>query len=197
MAKIVLILGGVRSGKSDFARQLAERLAGDDVLFVATAQRGDDEMVERIERHQQSRPTTWRLLEVDRNVGAALQAQDAAAVTVIDCLTLLVSNLLCGDGATPEPDDVEPMVRREIDSILSVCRELPGVVILVSGEVGSGIVPVASLGRRFRDLLGGANKQIAEVADANYLLIAGRPIELNALATTLDQAAQRLDTESR
>jgi adenosylcobinamide kinase/adenosylcobinamide-phosphate guanylyltransferase len=193
MAKTILILGGARSGKSRFAQQLARRIGGDDVLFVATAEAGDAEMSRRIERHRGDRPDHWQTLEQAVEIGAALAgAPEKHSVVIIDCLTLLVSNVLL---TCPDPlhaDAAEDRVRAEVATLLAACRERRGTVIIVSGEVGQGLVPDNPLGRTFRDLAGMANQAVAASADATYLMVAGLPVELNALASTVDAAAAAL-----
>jgi adenosylcobinamide kinase / adenosylcobinamide-phosphate guanylyltransferase len=184
MANIVLILGGARSGKSRFAQQLAQQLSGDDVLFVATAEAGDEEMSRRIHVHQTTRPATWPTLEAAFDVGSAIQSAAPRQQTLlIDCLTLLVSNVLLKH-ADAGPVLAGQCVESEIDKLLTVCNAHPGNVILVSGEVGLGLVPETPLGRWYRDLLGTANQSVAARSNATYLVIAGLPVELKSLAVT-------------
>jgi adenosylcobinamide kinase/adenosylcobinamide-phosphate guanylyltransferase len=193
MGKIVLVLGGVRSGKSRFAQQLAAKLAGDNVLFVATAEAGDDEMLERIEHHRQDRPSAWTTIEVPRGVGQAIAKQDQLPPTIIiDCLTLLVSNVLLHSTQSSEPETTDHQVDDEVASLLDVCRDTPATVIIVSGEVGMGIVPENELARRFRDLLGRANQQFAEHATSVYWMCAGLAVNVQASADSVEQAAARL-----
>jgi adenosylcobinamide kinase / adenosylcobinamide-phosphate guanylyltransferase len=194
MGKIALIMGGVRSGKSRFAQDLAQKLGGDAVLFVATAEAGDGEMSRRIRIHQSTRPATWQTLEAPYRVGEALRHQSPLIATVlIDCLTLLVSNVLL---ACPEPidaDQAERAVNAEIDALLAACQERTGHVVIVSSEVGLGVVPESRLGRLYRDLLGWANQRVAARAESTYLLVAGLPVELKALAQTVESAAIKLE----
>lgn len=193
MANLVLVLGGVRSGKSRFAQDLAQCLGGDDVLFVATAEAGDDEMARRIEHHRQTRSAEWATLEAPRQLGAILgRTQIKQRVVLIDCLTLFVSNVLF---SCDEPYDhalVERRVSEEIDQLLAACRQIEGTVIIVSGEVGLGVVPESSLGRLYRDLLGRANQQVARDAQRTYLLVAGLPLELKSLSQPVEQIAQQI-----
>lgn len=183
MARSILILGGARSGKSRFAQQLARQVAGDDVLFIATAEAGDDEMRERIAMHQRSRPESWSLLEAPTAVGEALNnANRAFGAVIVDCLTLLISNvMLAADDSVPARE-VERQVDREVECLLAACVRAAGVVIIVSGEVGMGLVPDNPLGRFFRDLHGRANQRIAVECDAVYQMIAGIPLDVKALA---------------
>lgn len=196
MAHIALILGGVRSGKSRFAQDLAHKLGGDDVLFVATAEARDAEMSRRIQIHQTTRPSAWMTLESAQNVGAAIaqrRSNDLKSPTLlIDCLTLLVSNVLLGCGDDASADIVEQRVAAEIQSLLVACEEWPAAVIVVSGEVGLGVVPESALGRQYRDLLGWANQAVAARSTATYLMMAGLPIELKSLTRSVEQAAANI-----
>jgi adenosyl cobinamide kinase/adenosyl cobinamide phosphate guanylyltransferase len=195
MAKLVLILGGARSGKSRFAQDLAARLNETGVLFVATAEAGDAEMRERIAMHRGSRPADWETLECPLNVGVTLaRSADRHTVVVIDCLTLLVSNILLGV-ADSNPQRAQGLVEAETASLLAACRKRQGTVIIVSGEVGQGVVPDNTLARAFRDLLGWANQALARESAATYLLVAGFPVEVRSLATSVEAAATALRRE--
>lgn len=190
MSNIVLVLGGVRSGKSRFAQELARRLGGDQVLFVATAEAGDAEMARRIQIHQATRPAGWQTVEAVCRVGAALdQVASRRQTILIDCLPLLVSNVLLSCGDAPDPDMAERRVNTEIEDLLAACARHAGTVILVSGEVGLGLVPESPLGRLYRDLLGWVNQAVAARSGATYLMVAGLPIEIKSLAATVEQAA--------
>ncbi len=190
MGKLTLILGGARSGKSSYAEQIAHEVGGDKVLYVATAGARDDEMRERVRRHQQSRPSGWRTLEAEENIGAAVLASagDARAI-LIDCLTMLAANtLLAAAGPEGDPfggpsDDpfqqaIEERITAEVESIAACARQLTAEVVVVSNEVGMGVVPPYDLGRAYRDLLGRANQIIARHADEVYLLVAGIPMKI-------------------
>lgn len=164
----VLLLGGARSGKSDRAARLALD-SGMRVTFIATATAGDDAMSERISRHRSTRPATWSTVEAPLDLVAAVVATPADEFVVVDCLTLWVSNLL---GAGVAADEI--LRRAE-----KVARELatrPGVV--VSNEVGLGIVPANELARTFRDVLGGVNAAFARCAERSVLMVAGLTLEL-------------------
>jgi adenosylcobinamide kinase / adenosylcobinamide-phosphate guanylyltransferase len=191
MHRLILVLGGVRSGKSRFAQDLAERLGGDDVLFVATAEAGDDEMIRRIDHHRRSRPSPWRTLEQPLAAGEAIMNLDAVPpVILIDCLTLLVSNaMLHCDG---NAEAAQQRVTAETQSLIDAARQREAAMIIVSGEVGLGLVPDNPLGRLFRDLLGWANQMIAAEANATYLMVAGLAVDVKSLATTVGQSASEL-----
>lgn len=194
---LTLVLGGVRSGKSRFAEELALNLGGDDVLFVATAENRDGEMDHRIQKHKESRPDSWVTLEQPLNVGQAiLEREESSRVILIDCLTILVSNVLCQDPElvlSPKSiDRIHHQLMNEIDRIIEVARVKRSHVIIVSGEVGLGIVPEHPLGRAFRDLLGWANQSLAKHANATYMMISGFAVPLHEIAMSVDQISDKL-----
>lgn len=180
MAKcLTLILGGARSGKSDWAQRLARERGDDDVLFVATAEARDDEMSARIAAHRAARPARWHTLEAPRELARALESVARARVIVVDCVTLWVSNVLLAEETRASVE-----MTREVDELLAWYRANGALLILVSNEVGMGLVPDNALGRAYRDLLGAVNKQLAESADEVFFLIAGLPLEIKARAAT-------------
>lgn len=174
MKVLTLILGGARSGKSDFAQRLARQRGNDDVLFIATAEALDDEMRARIATHRAARPRTWQTLESPREIARALETA-RAPVIVVDCVTLWTSNVLLADETRASIE-----MQREVDELLAWYRAHDAALILVSNEVGMGLVPDNALGRAYRDLLGTVNKKIAAVADEVFLLVAGLPLEIKA-----------------
>jgi adenosylcobinamide kinase/adenosylcobinamide-phosphate guanylyltransferase len=163
-----LILGGARSGKSRLAERLAAR-SSRPVVYVATAEAGDGEMVARIAEHQARRPPQWRLVEQPLALAAALQAQAAAdRCLLVDCLTLWLGNLLCRSDPA--------LLARERAALLEVLPALPGELILVSNEVGLGVVPANELGRRFVDEAGRLHQAIAGLCDRVVFMAAGLPL---------------------
>lgn len=188
MTPLYFLLGGARSGKSDYALELARHLAGDGpLLFIATAQPGDEEMAARIQRHQTERPAHWHTLEAPLHVGRRWQALRTTAdrpepgVAVLDCLTLLLANILFSGAADPETDSEErfqALVDDEIDELLAAYRQANVPLIVVSNEVGLGIVPAGRISRLYRDLLGRANRRLAGAADHAIFLLAGIPLDL-------------------
>lgn len=172
---LTFILGGARSGKSSYALRLAEKQGG-RVLYVATAQAGDDEMAERIAAHRAERPAGWLTLEAPLNVGAALDAAEPAAVVIVDCLTLLANNVLV---PLPEPvsaPQAEAALLAEIEALLTVYRASAATWLVVSNEVGLGLVPPYPLGRVYRDALGRANQLVAAAAANVLFMVAGLPL---------------------
>ena len=174
-APITLILGGARSGKSSYAEKLAADM-GRTVLYIATAEAGDEEMIERIRIHQQTRPADWDTLEAPLEVGQALhQVQQPPDVLLLDCLTLLVSNLVIKLEQEPLAA-IEQAAIAEIDALLAARRQLDAPLLVVSNEVGLGLVPPYSLGRTYRDVLGRANQYLAAKADCVLFMVAGLPL---------------------
>ncbi len=179
MKELVLVLGGVRAGKSQFAQRLAQEKGG-AVLFVATAEARDEEMAQRIRLHQETRPKDWQTLEEPIMVpGALSKAVQGYDVVLLDCLTLWISNLLLQVREGKEVSDDELLA--PVERLLYVYQHCQATFIVVSNEVGMGVVPPHPLGRRFRDLLGKANQMLAARSDKVYLLVAGLPLELKAL----------------
>ena len=180
--KNILIIGGARGGKSRFAQELAQK-SGEPVLFVATAEAGDEEMQHRIEEHQRSRPAAWSTLEVTTHIGNQIaQNIGGAKVVIIDCITLLVNNIFSQHNyQNDEQIDaslVEKEVTGEINELVECINRVDASFILVTNEVGTGLVPVSRVGRLYRDLLGKANQILAEHADDIYLMVAGLPIQI-------------------
>jgi adenosylcobinamide kinase/adenosylcobinamide-phosphate guanylyltransferase len=173
--KTILLLGGARSGKSACAQELAG-LAGGKVLFCATAEPLDDEMQSRIGKHRRSRPPGWETLEAGRDIGRALarQAPEYDAI-IVDCITILVANAI---GDETDIEKAESAVNAELLGLIELLKLRQSNYILVSNEVGSGIVPDNRLGRLYRDELGKANQKLAAAADEVYLMTAGIPLKL-------------------
>jgi len=167
---LVLVIGGARSGKSSWALKYAEETY-ESCLFLATAQVKDDEMAERVRRHQASRGPRWRLIEEPLDIDRALQGiAGRVDVVLVDCLTLWLSNVLLQKGRKA----VTPYQER----LMQVLSERDQAVILVSNEVGAGIVPEHALGREFRDLAGILNQKLAALADQVVLTVAGIPLHV-------------------
>ena len=185
-ARITLLIGGVRAGKSRKALELAHARGGcAGVLFVATAQALDEEMRARIDAHRRERPVDWVTLECPLDVADDLRrgvsGSSRYSVVIIDCLTLWVSNVLL---SLPDDADVEATVgartRELLDVLESFVTANDGTAIIVTNEVGLGVVPATQLGRRYRDALGRANQIAAAAADEVTLMVAGLSMSLKA-----------------
>jgi adenosylcobinamide kinase/adenosylcobinamide-phosphate guanylyltransferase len=180
--KTVLLIGGARSGKSSYAEEMARNIGG-EVLFVATAEARDEEMRRRIEVHQKSRPSHWHTLEAPCRVGSCISADARELdVVVLDCITLLVNNVLCQHMATQgeEVDEkaVEQDVKAEINAVIDCMRNSKATYIMVTNEVGEGIIPLGATTRIYRDVLGRANQMLARAVDEVYLMVAGIPLRV-------------------
>lgn len=175
--RLTLVLGGVRAGKSSYAQHLATR--GERVLFLATAQPGDTEMEARIRAHQQSRPADWDTLEEPIDpVGALASNLHCYDTVLLDCLTMWVSNLLLAsrDGGSADMD-----IASKVHSLLELYEAHEVALVVVSNEVGLGLVAATELGRQYADWLGRANQIMASRADEVYFVAAGLPLKLKDL----------------
>jgi adenosylcobinamide kinase / adenosylcobinamide-phosphate guanylyltransferase len=169
MKAITLVLGGARSGKSRYALKLASKFKR--VTFVATARASDGEMQRKIDLHRAERPSHWSTIEAPRDLAGALRDADSRSdLLLVDCLTLYVANVVAGrDGSE----------QRFRGHARAICEALQGArtsVIVVSNEVGSGMVPAYRSGRIYRDLLGQLNQEVAHIADRVIYMVAGLPL---------------------
>ena len=190
MGKLTLLLGGARSGKSTFAENRASEIGGENVLYVATSESKDEEMKERVVKHKADRSSAWETVEAPRNVAQAIrQVRSDAPVILLDCMTFLVANHLM-DAAAPEDDPfddpsadpfdakIEAAVIAEVEALVAYAQEEDVELLVVSNEVGLGLVPPYELGRAYRDILGRANQILAHHADEVQLLVAGIPMRV-------------------
>jgi adenosylcobinamide kinase / adenosylcobinamide-phosphate guanylyltransferase len=174
---LVLLVGGARSGKSALAVRLAAESSA-PVVFVATAASLDDEMRERIAAHRAERPSEWQTVEALTDLAAAIGTIDEEATVIVDCLSLWVANLL--------ESGTETDVEAKACLVAALASARPGRTIVVSNEVGLGLVPTNALGRRYRDLLGRTNAIWAANAQRAFLIVAGRAVPLMSTAGLLD-----------
>ena len=182
---LTLVLGGARSGKSTYALEQARTLSAAieanpyRVIFVATALAFDEEMSARITVHKSERPEDWYTLEAPTRVGEALRACPyPGGVVVVDCLTLLANNVIL---ALPDPENAaaaQAALDEEVEALLSAYRDSRAEWLIVSNEVGLGLVPPYPLGRVYRDVLGRANQRIAQAADRVVFMVAGIPMQV-------------------
>ncbi len=195
MGGLYFVTGGARSGKSRFAVRLAEAEAGHGrpVVFVATMEARDAELQTRVARHRAARPRAWSTVEAPLAPAPAVRGASDGVCVLLDCLSLWVSNMLLAalhadpatdEGALPAsiPTDaqarLEARIGEEVDTLLAAIAARAGTTLVVSNEVGGGVVPPTALGRLFRDVLGSANQRVAGAADRAWLLVAGRALEL-------------------
>lgn len=175
-SNITFILGGARSGKSSYAQSLAEE-SGQSVTFIATAQALDDEMSVRIQKHRAERPVSWETLEIPFDL--ASQVQVKSKVAILDCVTLLISNLLMQFVKDDLVDEAPYLaaVQKEINELISMLRvsDQEQDWLIISNEVGLGLVPPYQMGRVYRDAIGWANQRLAREADKVIFMVAGIP----------------------
>jgi len=168
--EITFVIGGCRSGKSRHALQIAEEMPGDRKIFVATCVPQDDEMAQRIAKHQKERSQNWATIEEPLALPEIILANSPKAdVVLVDCLTLWVSNLLM-------KTDNEKKIKRHISQLLDALGKAACPAVLVSNEVGSGIVPENRLARQYRDIIGWVNQDVARTAGKVIWMVAGIPV---------------------
>lgn len=167
---LTFLLGGARSGKSELAVRLAASTSG-PVVVIATAEARDDEMAERIGRHRRDRPPRWSTIETPLALAEVVGSPSPDAVVILDCLSLWVANAM-------EAGKSEDAIVGEAEMVARVLASRPSPSIVVSNEVGLGIVPVNDLARRYREVLGRVNATVARAADRAYLVVAGRALPL-------------------
>lgn len=182
---ITLITGGARSGKSRFGETLLSQRSL-ETLYIATAQVHDQEMIDRVEKHQRQRPSEWHTLEAYQGFRQLLPPWEGKVQGVlVDCMTLMVTQLMLG-GLTisweeltqKEVDQVEAHVMQEIDALMEALKRLQVNAVVITNEVGMGIVPVGKMSRDFRDIAGRANQQAAALADQVYFMVSGIPLQV-------------------
>jgi adenosylcobinamide kinase/adenosylcobinamide-phosphate guanylyltransferase len=187
--QITLILGGARSGKSACAERLAAE-SGRAVLYLATATAGDDEMAARIATHRALRPASWRTIEAPAEMAEAIRTNaNPGDAVLLDCLTLWVSNVILREIGDADIDTMpaetwaalESSLVDEARALIADARDRGFTLVLVSNEVGMGVVPPFPLGRRFQDILGRVNQAVAAASDTVLLMIAGIAVDLRAL----------------
>ena len=170
--RLIFVTGGSRSGKSQFAQDLAHSFEGRKV-FIATAEPLDNEMKERIAAHRKARPSGWDTVEEPRHLGKVVsECSVTHDVILIDCLTLWISNLLTNNSLNQQE------VSSEVKNLVDDCKTEKATVVVVSNELGMGIVPVDSITRLYRDIVGKANQQVAAASDQVFLVVAGIPVKI-------------------
>jgi len=176
--KLIFITGGTRSGKSSFAEKTANGLSR-SVAYLATAQPLDEEMIFRIKKHREKRLNTWETYEEPIKIRKLVSRLGSEKeVILIDCLTLLTSNLLLRKEDKVEDPKLQEEILSEIKKLVEISFKVPAQVIIVSNEVGMGLVPENTLGRVYRDILGRANSIIADRADEVFMMVSGIPLKI-------------------
>jgi len=174
-SRLIFILGGARSGKSVYALKLAESIVGER-LYLATAEVLDEEMAKRIKKHKKERGNNWTTIEEPINVADVISRDKKHDVILLDCLTLWISNLIHEESGVRSQES--EVIDKTINQFASACKNSKINIIVVSNEVGLGIVPDNPLARQFRDIAGYANQKIAEAADEVYFVTAGIPMRM-------------------
>lgn len=180
MSKIILITGGARCGKSSFAEDYITK-AGEKIAYIATSQIYDEEMAYRVKLHQDRRPSSWQTFEAPFNAHEAItKALKTHDTILFDCLTLYLSNYLCSEQTSNYSmeelsNGARQMMQKLIEAVQNTSNKT---CVFVSNEVGSGIVPENALARKYRDLAGLCNQQIAKSADEVYLVVSGIPVKI-------------------
>jgi len=176
MARLIFISGGTRSGKSDYAMELAAR-TDVNLVYVATATAGDPEMADRIRRHQEERGERWSTVEEQLDLDRAFEGIPSGSTVVIDCLTLWLTNVMTLHGMNViEQLETDAVMRTA--NIIDAVKGFDGVVITVTNELGMGLVPPDRTARLFRDVMGRINRMFADAADEAYMVISGQPLRL-------------------
>lgn len=170
MGRLIFITGAVRSGKSSFAIKLAKE-SNKQIVFLASCNPLDEEMKKRVKRHRQQRPKTWKTVEEPIEVAAVIEKAKKNQLIIFDCLTLWISNILL-------KDQKQTLIKKRIIGLIEVLKHTPATVLVVSNEVGWGVVPENKLARSFRDIVGITHQQIAKVSDEVYLIVAGQQLKL-------------------
>lgn len=184
MGKITLITGGGRSGKSTYAEEKTAEL-GDKILYIATAIPFDDEMKDRIKLHKQRRPNNWDTVEEYKNVNLKIKEKlsDIEGV-MVDCITVMITNLMfevISDWEKPlsdEIDEAKRFIETEINTLLEIAKKESIPFVIVTNEIGLGIVPDNLMARIFRDIAGLVNQKLAKEADEVYMVISGIPVKI-------------------
>ena len=174
---VILIQGGARSGKSSFAELIAKKIAGLDVIYLASGVVTDSEMELRIEKHQKQRPSEWQTVEEAYSISSYLKNIEKNKTILFDCLTTYLGNLIFKK-QNKDFEKMEAEILDEVEIILKIARKKELNLIIVQNETGKGVVPASKMGRDFRDISGRAARMAAKYADKVYLVQAGLPLEI-------------------
>lgn len=186
MTKILFVTGGARSGKSSFAESQVRELGGDKVLYIATAAVCDEEMEDRVKKHRESRPSIWKTLEQYSKFETLPENQDFlwAKAAIVDCVGFMLNNIMFekiknwDDASIEEMEDVEGAMVKELENLCSAARKTSCSLVIVSNEIGMGLVPENRINRYYRDILGRANQLAARLAEEVYFCVSGIPMKV-------------------
>jgi adenosylcobinamide kinase / adenosylcobinamide-phosphate guanylyltransferase len=170
MKKIIFITGAVRSGKSSFSVEIAKK-SKKQVIFLATCKPSDGEMKIRVKKHQQNRPSNWQTIEENLDISSVFKNTDSKNIILIDCITLWISNLLLY--GLKEKD-----IFKKVENFITTIKETDSSIIIVSNEVGWGIVPENKLARTFRDIIGITHQKISQASNEVFLMVSGIPMKI-------------------
>ena len=177
MSRVIMLTGGVRSGKSSYGESIFNT---DDVIYIATNQFIDGEMEKRIEKHRETRNSKWGLLESYKGLSKSIIDSKESNV-FLDCITAMITNFIFEDEENVDYEEVEENVIDELTLLINTCRESNKNLILITNEVGLGLVPEHKLGRAFRDISGNVNKEIAKLSDEVILMVSGIPVKVKEI----------------
>lgn len=185
MGKAILVTGGARSGKSSYAEQLAKGLDG-NILYIATAVPFDEEMKSRVRKHREARPAEWDTYEGYKELAKVMVEKGGKYKGILlDCITIMVTNLLleqpgvCSEyPGMQDFENAEAVIKKEIEYLLKGIKETEATVIMVTNELGSGVVPENLMARAFRDIAGRVNQMVAAASDEVYLTVCGIPVKI-------------------
>jgi len=184
MGKLIFVTGGARSGKSSFAETTIKKV-GENIIYVATALAFDEEMQQRIALHKKQRPSNWYTIEAYTNISEKIENYKGHYDGVLlDCITIMVNNIMIDEIrnwdsiSIKEGDSVEKKVTMEITNLINYIKRGDKTFVIVTNEIGSGIVPVYQSSRLFRDIAGRANQILAKASDEAYLLVSSLPIRI-------------------
>ncbi len=184
MGRLIVVTGGARSGKSTFAEKLAKD-CNCNVVYIATSIPFDDEMRARIKKHVEQRPSNWKTIEAYKDMDRHLANEKSKHVAfLLDCITIMITNLMLDTSldwdkaSNEEIDGIEAEIKMEVEKLLKVINEKGTTFILVTNEIGMGIVPENRLSRIFRDIAGRINQMLAKAADEVYLCVSGIPVKI-------------------
>lgn len=184
MAKIILVTGGARSGKSSFAEKMCENI-GTEIAYIATAIPFDDGMLDRIKKHREQRPSEWETFEISRNIDKNIKDISLKKDTVLlDCITVLVNNIMFEEDVNWDNcshdviDEIEEKIKVEIKALIEAVKNTNLNFIMVTNEVGLGIVPENRLARIYRDIAGRVNQILGQYSNEIYLVVCGAPLKI-------------------